>query len=139
MSRKAGRNAVLYLSLDGTAAPTPVLYLNKFSLNKSVNYIDVTSFGDQNKVYAAGLPDAKGSVAGFYDAGAGAAGSDALYNASNDGIARNFYAYLDSATPTLDYFYGSALWDFTLDTSVDGAIAISATLQAAGVISFKNT
>lgn len=137
MARKAGRNGQLYLSLDGTAAASPVLYLNKFSINRSVNFIDVSSFDDTAKAYVAGLADAKGNVAGFYDAGAGAAGSDALYNAAIDGIARAFYAYLDRNTPTLDYFYGTAFWDFSLDSGVEAAIAVTANFQAASAITFK--
>jgi hypothetical protein len=140
MARKAGRNTALYLSLDGTAAASPVAFLTKFSLNKNVSFIEVTAFSDANKVYVAGLPDAKGSVAGFYDGGSGTGLSDALYNASGDGIARAFYAYLDTTlSPVNDYFYGSAFWDFQLDTSVDGAISLQANWQAAGPIYRKRT
>lgn len=140
MARLHGRRGTLYVSLDGTAAPTPVAYLNQWSVEATTDKSDVTSFGDTNKVYVAGLPDAKGSVSGFYDGGATGTGSDALYNGASDGIARNFYLYIDSsASPVNDYFYGQALWDFSIAGSSDGPVTISANWQAAASVTFKKT
>lgn len=135
--RKAGRNAALYVSLDGTAAPTPVTFANTWSVNKAVDPIEVTAFGDSNKSYVSGLPDATGQVAGFMDLGTTATGTDALYNAANDGLARNFYLYIDATTPTVDYFYGSAIWDFSAESGVGDAVKFTSSWRAAGPVTLK--
>ncbi len=139
MSRMSGRRGRLYLSTDGTAAPTPVDFLNRWSIQFTNDKNDVTSFGDNNKVYTVGLPDASGSVAGYYDGGATGSGSDALYNAATDGLARNFYLYMDTSAATVDYFYGSAYWDFSSEAANDGAVTISANFTPAGTISLKKS
>jgi hypothetical protein len=138
VARFAGRNGRLYVSLDGTAAPSPVLYLKDFSIDQTVTKIDVTAFGDTNLTKIAGLPDFSGTASGFYDGGASGTGSDALYNAALDGLARNSYLYLSALTPTVDYFYGQLLFDFSVSSSVGGAVEITTKFEAAGPISFKN-
>ena len=85
--------------------------------------------GDSNKVYVAGLPDASGSYSGFYDDA-----TAQMYTAGTDGVARKFYLY-PSTGSTTQYFFGTALFDFSLDSSVDGANTISGDFQAASLVS----
>ena len=84
------------LASGGTAEP--VAFLTKWDINFSTDKIDQTAFGDLNKIYTAGLPDASGSFEGWYD--------DATvqtYTAATDGIARPFYLYPDNSS-TGKYF-----------------------------------
>jgi hypothetical protein len=135
MPRKHGRNGRLMVSLDGTAAPTTVTHAASWSFSSTTEKVDVTSFGDTNKVSVAGLPTANGNVSGFFDAAG--TGTDALYNAAQDGVARAFYLYLDATDTTKDYLYGTALFDFDMSGGVDSAISFSADFEAASRVSFK--
>lgn len=128
MGRLAGRSGRVYMGLTSSGTAEPVAYQASWSINFTTNKIDVTAMGDSNKVYVAGLPDAQGQFAGFYD--------DATvqtYTAATDGVARKFYLYPTTAS-TSTYFFGTILPDMTIDATVDGAISVSASWAAASVI-----
>lgn len=128
MGRLAGRSGRVYMGLTSSGTAEPVAYQASWSINFTTNKIDVTAMGDNNKVYVAGLPDAQGQFAGFYD--------DATvqtYTAATDGVARKFYLYPTTAS-TSTYFFGTILPDMTIDATVDGAISVSASWAAASVI-----
>lgn len=127
MARKHGRNGRLYASIASGGTPEPIAFLNQWSIDFTVDNIDVTAFGDTNKTYVAGLPDSSGSFSGFFDS----AGND-MYAAAADGIARKFYLYVDVAEAT--YWYGTALFDFSVSSSVDGAVTVSGDWNAASAI-----
>lgn len=128
MGRIAGRNGRIYLALTSGGTAEPVAYQASWSINFATNKIDVTAFGDTNKSYVAGLPDASGQFAGFYDDS-----SVQTYTAATDGIARKFYLYLNTTSNT-QYFFGTILPDMTIDSSVDGATTVSASWAAATAI-----
>lgn len=128
MARKHGRNGRLYASITSGGTAEPIAYLNSWDISFDVDNVDVTAFGDNNKVYVAGLPDASGSFAGFYDSE-----SAQLYTAATDGVARKFYLYGD-VSETTKYWYGTALFDFSVSASVDGAIAVSGNWNAASAV-----
>ena len=69
MARIHGRNGRLYASLTSGGTAEPITFLRDWSINFAVDNIEVTAFGDSNKTYVAGLPDASGSYSGFYDDG----------------------------------------------------------------------
>ena len=128
MGRLAGRNGRVYMGLTSSGTAEPVAFQASWSINFTTNKIDVTAMGDNNKVYVAGLPDAQGQFAGFYD--------DATvqtYTAATDGVARRFYLYPTTAS-TSTYFFGTILPDMTIDATVDGAISVSSSWAAASVI-----
>jgi hypothetical protein len=102
MARIAGRNGVIYANLTSSGSAEPIAYLNTYTLNFAVDTIDVTAFGDTNKVKVAGLPDASGSYAGFYDTA-----TVQLYTAASDGMARKMYLYPDR-TNASQYWSGTA-------------------------------
>lgn len=130
MARIAGRNGRIYLGLASAAATAePVAFQNKWTLNSSSDKIEVTAFGDGNKVYVAGLPDAAGTFAGFYDDATAQS-----YTASQDGAARKFYLYPSTLTST-QYFFGTVLVDFSLDSGVADAVTTTANWSAASLIS----
>lgn len=128
MARQHGRNARLYMGITSGGTAEPVAFLNQWSISFTTDNVEVTSFGDSNKVYVAGLPDASGSYSGFYDDA-----TAQFYTAAQDGVARRFYLY-PSTTSTAQYFFGTGLFDFSLETTVDGANTISGDFQAASIV-----
>jgi len=126
MARYPGRNALVYMSTTAAGAATSVIALNAWTLNKATDKIDVTSFGDANKVYVQGLPDLQGTFAGFWDDTETKPFTGA---ASSDGA--KFYLYPSSAKLT-SYHYGVAWLDTSMDVNVSGAITISGSFVAAG-------
>lgn len=126
MARIHGRKGRLYVGIaSDSATAEPVAYLNKWSLDSKTDKLDVTAFGDSNKVYAAGLPDAGGSFSGFYDTA-----TAQLYTASADGLARKFYLYPTTDTATT-YWFGTGLFDMSVSGGVDEAVTINGSYQAA--------
>jgi hypothetical protein len=133
MARVAGRRGRLYAGIaSDTAAAEPIAFLNTWSLDQSVDNIDVTSFGDTTKTYVAGMPDATGSFGGFYDTA-----TAQLYTAAQDGLARRFYLYPDISDG--DYYFGTALFDFSVTASTDGAVTISGNWAAASSVQKAGT
>ena len=123
MARKHGRNGRLYAAITSGGEAEPVTFLREWSINFAVDNIEVTSFGDSNKVYVAGLPDSSGSFSGYFDS----TGAQ-LYTAATDGVARKFYLYPDTGDAT--YWHGTGLFDFSVSAPVDGAVTVSGDFQA---------
>ena len=128
MARIAGRNGSLYMALTSAGTPSPVAYLSTWALNFATDKIEVTAFGDTTKIYVAGLPDCQGTYAGFYDDA-----SVQMYTAASDGVPRKFYLYPSTLTAG-QYWYGTGIFDMSIDASVDGAVAISGGFAAASVV-----
>lgn len=128
MARIHGKKGRVYVGLaDDSATAEPVANLSSWSFDSAVDFSDVPAFGDTNKQKVAGLPDAVGAFAGWYDTA-----SDQLYTASRDGLARKMYLY--PSTDDGDYFYGTAYFDFSVTTPVDGPVAITSNWGAASDI-----
>lgn len=128
MARRAGRNASIYMALASGGTAEPLAFQASWSINFTTNKIDVTAFGDSGKVTVAGLPEQTGQFAGFYDDA-----SVQTYTAATDGLARKFYLYPNTLTNT-QYWFGTINPDFTANTTVDGAIEVSASWSAASPI-----
>ena len=129
MARLAGRSGRLYVGMtSSTAAAEPITFLRQWSIDFTTDDIEVTAFGDTNKVYVAGLPDASGSFSGFYDDA-----TAQLYTAAVDGAARRFYLYPTTAD-TGEYFSGTATFDFSAEAAVDGAVTVSGNWKAATAV-----
>lgn len=134
MSRLAGRSGRLYVGLaTSAAAAEPVTFLRQWSIDFTTDDIEVTAFGDSNKVYVAGLPDASGAFSGFYDDA-----TAQLYTAATDGAARRFYLYPTTAD-VLEYFWGTATFDFSVEAAVDGAVTVAGSWKAATAVSKQAT
>lgn len=114
------------LASAGTAEP--VAFLSSWSISFATDKVDVTAFGDSNKVYVAGLPDASGDFAGFYDDT-----TVQTFTAAGDGVARKFYLYPSTSTNS-QYFFGTILPDFKVDSNVTGAASITSSWNAASTI-----
>lgn len=128
MARIHGRRGLIYIDVAGGALASPLPFQSKWEISFTTDKDDVTSFGDGNKTYVAGLPDASGSFSGFYDDA-----TSQTYTAATDGIARKFYLYPSSSTVT-QYWFGNILPDFKVDGDVGAAVTVSASWVAAGPI-----
>ena len=125
VGRKSGRNAVIYMDPTGSAAASRLAYQASWSINFTVDNIEVTSIDDTNKVYVAGLPDAQGQFSGFFDDT-----SSQTYTAATDLLPRKLYLYPDKGLTT-QYWFGTILLDFSIDSGVGDAITVSSSWSAA--------
>ena len=128
MARIHGRAGRLYAGIASGGVAEPVAFLSSWSFDASTDDVDVTAYGDTQKVTVSGLPDFKGSFSGFYDSE-----TAQMWSAAVDGVARKFYLYPTTAT-TGTYWFGTAGFDFSVDTSVSDAAKVSGNFAAASVI-----
>lgn len=130
MARRHGRNGRLYMGITNSGStPSPVAFLKSWSLEAKTDKSEVTAFGDSNKVKVAGLPDASGKFAGYWDDS-----TPQSWNAALDGNYRMFYLYPDVTNAPTVYWYGTAFFDFSVEVMVDGAITTQGGWDAAGAI-----
>ena len=129
MVRRHGRNGQVYLGLTSAAVATPLPFQASWTINMNVDKQDVTAFGDGNKVYVAGLPDASGDFGGFMDDA-----TSQTYIAAVDGLARNFYLYPDATNSPSVYWFGTVLPDFSADGAISGPVNFKSTWNAASKI-----
>lgn len=129
MSRHHGRNGRVYVGVTSGAAASACAFQASWSLNKTTDKQDVTAFGDSNKSYVAGLPDASGDFSGFWDDS-----TAQTYQAAGDGQNRNFYLYPDISNSPNVYFFGQILVDWSTDAAIAGPVNFKATWNAAGPI-----
>jgi hypothetical protein len=131
MARLHGRAGQLYVGLaNATASAEAVAFLSKWQITFDTDDVDVTAFGDSNKTYVSGLPDVGGTFSGFYD--------DATvqtYTAATDGVARRFYLYPKTPATAGPYWFGTAVFDFTAEGDVNGAVTVSGNFKAATLVS----
>ena len=126
MSLYHGRKGQVMMSVTGSGAAVSLTAANAFTIDMPTDYVEVTAFGDSNKTYVQGLPDASGSISAFWDDT-----SDALYDASRstDGVNMSLYPSTDAPTK---YWYGTACVDFSLDTSNSDAVKVAGNWKARG-------
>jgi hypothetical protein len=129
MSRRHGRNGRLYAGITSAGTAEPIAFLSTFTIDFSVDFIDVTALGDTTKTYVAGLPDSQGTFGGFWDDA-----TQQLYTAASDGVARKFYLYADASNAAGVYWFGTALFDFSVASGVDQAVQVSGNWRAASSI-----
>lgn len=126
MAAYHGKKGVIYLSTTGTGNASAVVKLNEWSLDSATDKAEVTSFGDVNKTYVQGLPDIKGTFAGFFD---DTETKIATAAASSDGCKLYLYPSSDAATK---YKCGPAWLDASIKVSNNGACTISGSFVANG-------
>jgi hypothetical protein len=129
MARIHGRNGQIYLGVTNAAAASLLSDMAAWTLSMTVDHQDVTSFGDQNKVYVSGLPDASGDFTGFMDDA-----TSQTYVAAVDGLARNFYLYPNITADPFMYWFGTILPDFSGDGAIATAVNAKSTWVAASRI-----
>lgn len=126
MARLHGKSGMVYVALASGAAASPIAYMSDWTINFTVDQPEVTAFGDLNKIYVSGLPDAAGDFTGFFDDA-----SRQLYTAARDGISRAFYLYPSlNADPNM-YWFGNILPDFSITGGIAAVISVKANWKAA--------
>lgn len=119
---------MVYLQLGSSGNAVPVAFLTDWTINKTVDKVEVTAFQDSNKTYVSGLPDASGSFNGFYDDA-----TAQMYAATNDGLPRVMYLYESALSPT-NYWAGTILPDMSVTGGVGAAVTITSNWNAAGPV-----
>ncbi len=114
------------MSTTGAGTASTVLALTTWSLDRTTDTIDVTSFGDSNKTYVQGLPDVKISFSGFWDDT-----ETKLFSAADSTTPVKFYLY-PSSSDTGAYHYGTAWVSASMSTAVSGAVQITGSAVAGG-------
>ena len=116
---RAGRNGVVMIdrSAGGGSAATPLLAKQKWSVSNAANTFDTTGFGDSNLTKGTELPDASGSIAGFWDAG------DASWKKLIGlTVGRKMYIYPDLTNNPTDYFFGTFVFSVDSDGATTGPV-----------------
>lgn len=129
MARRHGRNGRVYMEITSGGTASSVTFIADWSLNFTTDRVDVTGMGDTNKVYVAGLPDAKGTYSGFFDDA-----TAQMYTAATDGLARKFYLYPDVTNAAGVYWFGTSFFDFSVAGGVEKAVTITGSFDAASSV-----
>jgi hypothetical protein len=126
MARYHGNKGKILLSPTLAGIPVATASLTTWSLDMSTDLVEVTAFGDANKIYVQGLKDVKGTIGGWFDDT-----NDALFDAADSVDGCFLYLYPASSAPS-KYWYGPAWMSASIDVDVKGAIGVSGTFAAAG-------
>jgi hypothetical protein len=129
LARQHGRNGAIYLALTSGAAASPVAFQAAWSVSVTSEKYDVTTLADNQKVYAAGLPEIAGTFSGFLDAG-----SSQAYIAASDGLPRAFCLYPDTVNSPTVFFAGTVIADFSGGGASGGPVTVSATWDAEAAV-----
>lgn len=129
MARIHGKGGMVYMAIASGGTASPIAFMTDWDINFTVDQPEVTAFGDSNKVYVAGLPDASGDWSGFYDDA-----SRQQYTAARDGVARAMYLYPNLQTDPSMYWFGTVLPDFAVSGGIAAAISIKSNWKAATAI-----
>jgi hypothetical protein len=123
----------VYVGVTTGALASPMAFLSDWSINFTVAKVDVTSMGDPNLIWVAGLPDGSGDFTGFYDTA-----TAQTYVAATDGQPRNYYLYPSTVgvqgTGPGQYFFGQILPDYAIAGGVAAAVSMKSTWSAASPI-----
>lgn len=125
MAIKSGRYGTIKYDPAGVT-PVALVSLNKWKLSLKTDKLNVTCFGDTNKVYVPGLRDISGSVSGFWNST-----NVVLFDATEATTPGLLELAPNSTEPTFT-FNGLAYLDADIDTAVEGAPAVSGSFMAAG-------
>ncbi len=128
VDKRHGKDGAIYIGGTYTTG-TKVAGKMEWSLQRNRDYVDVTSFGDTNKTYVAGLPNIQGNYSGFLDLS-----GDLLFTASASG-AQLIYLYADDGTnggTVAPVAHGSGFLDSTVNCSNTDAVKISGEFRASG-------
>lgn len=129
MAIKSGRYGEVYFDASPGGSPSSaalIISLNKWAASFKTDHIEVTCFGDENKVYVPGMKDVSGTVSGFWNS------SDVtLFDAADATDPGELKLVPNSTEPT--YFWkGLAYMDADIDVGVNEAPTVTGTFMAAG-------
>jgi hypothetical protein len=113
--RAAGKNARLYAAILSTGAAELIPYCQKWSVDFTTDFVDLTVNGDSNRVYGSSAPQITGTYTGFLDTA-----TAQLYTAAQDGLSRRWYLYGSTPSSSGAYWFGTAVFDWKTDADVGG-------------------
>jgi len=125
---KSGRYGQVLYDASATT-PVEVISINAWKASFKTDKLDVTCFGDDNKVYVPGMKDVTGTIGGFWNSAAGASG--VIFDGA-DAETPGKLKLLPNETESAFFWSGLAYLDAEIDCSVDGAPTISSEFMAAG-------
>jgi hypothetical protein len=120
MAERHGKNGRLIIN-------AAIVKVTKTTLSFSKDKVEVSGYGDANKIYVLGKKDLQGSISGFWDDA-----SDKLFDAMDSDVGIMAYLYPDAVNAPTQYWYGLALFDGGIDVDSNGAVAVNGSLVAAG-------
>lgn len=103
-----------------------LLSIDKFKLSLKTDKVDVTCFGDTNKVKVPGLPDVSGTFGGFWNS------DEHALMAASQAITPGLLELIPHTSESSETFSGLAYLDADIDTGVSGAPTMTGTFVAAG-------
>lgn len=121
-----GKDGAIYLGGDKNSG-VKVSGKTSWTLQRNRDYVDVTSYGDNNKTYVAGLPNIQGSFSGFYSSD-----GDLLLQAASSG-STTVYLYASDGSNGSNIrliAYGPAFFDATITQANNDAIKVSGEFRA---------
>lgn len=130
-----GRNAriMIDMSAAGTGSATAVSAKNKWTLDQSVDFVDVTAFEDNNKSSVPGLPNAAGVISGHWDAA-----DNSIYNLIGSTVARKFYLYPDVVNNVTTYFFTTAFFSVNESGGIGEAVDFNLNMNAASIAAWAH-
>jgi hypothetical protein len=106
--------------------------IRSFSISESADTLEDTSMGDAARTYKPSLTTFTGSVDVFWDE------ADTGQMAMTVGASVTFSAYPEGATAGDKYYTGTAIvTGLTINSSFDGMVEASITLQGTGVLALS--
>jgi TP901-1 family phage major tail protein len=113
-----------------------VVGIKSWSLELSLDTLEVTALGDDWKNYIAGLKEWSASSEGDYEVTTDTAGQDALQAAYLSGTTVVVKLYVDSA----NYYTGSAyINSLSIEDPVDDVVTISIEFTGNGALTFETS
>ena len=100
--------------------------ISKWTLDQTTQKEDVSAFQDLNVTYVQGLPDAKGTISGWWDS----VSTDTIYNVLN--ATTPVQLVLTPTTTLGKSFSGPAFLDANTETDIKAGVKITANWVAAG-------
>ena len=122
----AGRNSVVYMSINGTTAAINVGGMRAFTMDGTQETIDTTEFQASNRTSVLGFPAYSGTLEGFW-----ASDDTTLRSASASQDGTNLYLYPAREAPS-KYIGGPAWVDMSIRSAVDQAVGTTANFTAKG-------
>jgi len=121
VARYHSRQGVVYLSPNVSTAASAIAAMASFTVDQSVDIVEVTSFGDLTKTYVVGLPDGRGEITGYFD---DSGNVDTIFNSLQTTGGVNMYLYPSTAIPNR-YWYGNVFLSPRVEANIKDAVKVS--------------
>lgn len=133
VDRIHGSHGSVLMDPAGGSALIAVASLNKWDLDMSTDKAKVTAFNDPNQVYVQGVPDIKGTYAGWYDPVDGILIFGVVFGASKPTL-----RLLPTSLDATKKFEGRALLDSHISVDANGGVAVSGAFVASGAWTYPS-